>query len=270
MFSSTQPPMKFRSLLLLALSVCVGAFAEEAVKGDVSGKIETWGVAPGGAAVADALSAWSLHDVAGSVKVAMSGGQVTRVETFTWWNAPGDVYGQTRETIYVSGGQYTGWTEHYLRTKTVTTFSRTIIDGAIEQEIDPDGSGYIEWTVASSDNAPAESEDAGADEGKPLPEVDVSEEGTFDGLYDRRIEIKAHDDDEATLTLRDDGYLRITFGSLDQRVVTISQKAKLEGRGKGDLSYDPDEEESANPTPTPTPEPTAEPTAEPTPEDIGE
>jgi hypothetical protein len=265
-----------RALLPLALGLVLVSpiyGGEDTLTSELEGAVEVWGLNPSGLMVDDAISNYAKHDVQGEVKIGTREGRVQRIETRTAWTAPGEVSGQVREMLYVSGGTYTGWTEHYLRTKTHTLFSRNVIDGTIVQELKADGSGIIEWTVFGENNGSNEVSDDDADSvtdedgnvvvdepnenDRPLPVVDILEEGEFDGVSERRIEIDTHGDDRPTVTLRDEGYLRAFYERKErgQRTVTVTQKVELEGEGRGGLDF-----EESKPTPTPGPTPTPSPT----------
>jgi len=274
--------MNWRTLFLGALvAVAANVQAEDKVKADdLEGEAEVSGINFAGKITGDTVSDYALHDLSGKVSVATKGGQVHRVEVYTEWSAENDVRGQTREILYVSGGSYTGWTERFIQAPGNIIFSRTVINGDIQQEIAPDGSGFIEWTVAGGDNtaSTADSSDdtsddtssatdsSSTDSSDPLPTVDIDEEGEFNGVSDRRIDIDTHDNDHPTVKFSDDGYetvkvLNLVSGSHEE---TVNQKLTLKGHGKGSLSYTPEKDDSSS-SATPTPTPSAIPTPTPTP-----
>jgi hypothetical protein len=236
--------VKSPHLLICAALLLAGEIrGEDKASTDLAGTIVVEGISSSGEVVGDAVSSYALHPVDGKVSVVVKNGEVHRVETFTSWSALNGVRGQVWERLYVSGGAYTGWTERLIQTPDHIFFSRNVIDGEIEQEIEPDGSGFIGWTVTGGDNeieSADDSGDDGGDSGADLPTVEILEEGEFDGISARRVEIDTHDNDHPTFKFRDAGYERVSFtDAAGDHELTVNQRLELEGRGEGDLSYDP-------------------------------
>lgn len=253
--------------MALAVNVC----AEDKISADIDGDVEVEGIDFAGVIVGDAVPSYAKHDVHGKVSVVTKEGEVHRVETYTEWNAQNGVRGIVWERLYVSGGSFTGWTERFIQAPGNIIFSRNVINGDIEQEINLDGSGFVEWTVTGSDNS-IESDDSSdesdttdftdtTDSSADLPTVDILEQGAFDGVSDRRIEIDAHDHDRSTITFRDKGYARVkSIDVLGSHQVTVNQKLELKGHGKGSIAFVPEKKKDATPDVTPTPTPVPAPT----------
>jgi hypothetical protein len=289
--------MKKLLLLLTSAAVVATAGAEDKVSAEISGAVTVTSESDSLPLVVlgEPLSTAGTYPITGKINVVTKDGQVHRVETYTEWSAPGDVWCRVWEKLYVSGGTFTGWSERLLVTPQYQTFSRNVIDGDIEQEIDESGEGFVEWTVTGANNSidtdddfeddfdeddfddngdifDSDSDfDSGSDSGD-LPTVEIMEEGEFDGISDRRIEIKM-DGGSPTITFQDKGYERIVFDDSisDEEEVLISQDMNLEGEGDGSLEYQPEDhsgdgdDDGGTPTPTPTPDPNATPFPTPTP-----
>lgn len=278
--------MKIRGLVAgLSLALATSVCAEDKASARIEGTVEVEGIDFSGKIVGDSVPSYARHPVTGKVSVVTKRGRVHRVETFTSWDAENGVHGQVWERLYVSGGSFTGWTERLIQTPDHIVFSRNVINGDFEQKIRKDGSGFVEWTVTGGDNqiddsdddfsdadadddsdstSSVTSSDAGSDSGNSadgnLPTVEIMEEGEFDGVSDRRIEIDAHRGHHPKIRFRDEGYARMELTD-DKKTEskTVNQKLKLDGRGKGDLSFVPTEKDKDQGSPTPTPAPTATP-----------
>ena len=261
--------MKWRSLIAGAtLALAANVSAEDKITVDLDGEIAVQGISLGGALVGDSVPDIARHAIDGKLSIVTKEGELHRIETYTEWSAENGVHAVVWERLYVSGGAYTGWTERLIQTPKQVVFSRNVIDGKIMQEIKPDGSGYIEWTVAGDDNGvdndpttDTATSDSDADSSGSLPDVEILEQGAFDGVSDRRIEIDTHHD-RPEITFTDSGYERVTVNELfGTHPATINQNSTLEGRGKGSLAYVPVKPSSdATPTPTPSVLPTPTPT----------
>ncbi len=249
-------------LLLAALVgglVAPATLAEDKLTAEIFGENEIVGLSEAGVLVGDSTASYQRRPARGKVSVVTKEGRLHRVETYTEWDAVNGVRGRVWEKLYVSGGIFTGWTEHLIQTAGEICFTRNVIDGDIQQEIDPSGSGFIEWTVTGAETAIESEDSATTEDGDDLPTVEILQEGEFDGVSDRRIEIDAHGEDAATVRFRDFGYTRVTRDDeLDRPQVTVNQELKLEGRGRGSLEFVPVEESTPTPSPTPQPSPAPE------------
>jgi|GEM_PF-1957778 len=256
-----------RLLLAGLIALSSSALADDKIRAEVRGWVETEGIAESGEFVGLTVESSALRAVHGKVNITAKNGQVRRIETYTEWSAPNEVRLKMWEKLWVSGGNFVGWVESNIETPNDKRFARNLIEGEIEQEIRESGSGYIEWTTVGGTNgiesqAPDEDDfDEDDEELEPLPPVEVQEVGEFDGVSNRRIEI----DSDGELTFEVEGFERVivrreTRNGFEAPVVWneevyVNQSMKLEGDYKGSLAYDPDAGEEPIPSPSPTPIP---------------
>jgi hypothetical protein len=250
------------ALVLLAAPAL--ADDEDKVKAkDMEGSIEVLGIDGTGAIVGDGATGWITRDARGKVTVSAKGGEVNKIETYLDWTAAGEVHGHVWEKLWVSGDTYTGWSERQISASNAVIFSRTVINGSISQQIHPDGSGTIKWTVGDDTSSTSDTTNSSSDASssatasptptpKPLPTVDIDEYGTFTGSFFRQIKIKPRDNNRVSLTFSDEGYERMTIAGGEQ-LLTVQERATLKGTGKGSLDYNPTPAPTATPSPSPSP-----------------
>ncbi len=238
------------------------AFADDKLRATLEGTAEVSGIDESGTFVVPSVPSHALRKVHGKVEVLAKYGDVRRVETYTEWAAPNEVRLKVWEKIFVSGGVFVGWIESNIETPGDRRSSRTVIEGDIVHEIGPSGHGFIEWTVAGERNR-LETGKGEPDEDVDLPTIDILEEGRFDAVFKRRIEIKSR----KRVKLLSSGYERVLIQDANgvyRTEVYLDQDFELSGRSSGSLDYDPDDV-PGDPTPTPSPTPGPSPTATPLP-----
>lgn len=285
-----KPRLLFCALAFLAASAFAGDDDRIDAR-DLPGTVAVKGIDSAGAFVGDDVaSAFSTYGARGKVMITASRGDLRKVETYLDWTAPGDAHGHVWEKLWVSGDAYTGWSERQIQASNANVFSRTVISGSIKQRIGTGGDAVIEWTVSDADSSSqGGTSDSSSDDGdtsdsseddsaaptptvtptptpRPLPAVDIDQEGTYQGSFFRQIKIKGRGSRHSTITFSDEGFERSTLGDGEQ-LLTVQERVKVGGTGRGSLAFSPTP--APGPTITPTPTVTPEPTVSPTPDDTG-